>query len=116
MITVKHPLEQCNIAQENFISNIADQDKEYHSLLFSYGNASYLYHNLPIEPAFEDYTEWLEGLNEKIRKDMQSKGFEACKNILSFTRYVREKRDIGMEDFVKEKMGIEQYSKFKELF
>jgi hypothetical protein len=116
MITVKHPLEQYNTAQENFISNISDQDKEYHSLLFSYGNASYLYHHLPIESTFEDYTEWLEGLNENMRKDMQTKGFEACKNILSFTRYVREKRDIGMEDFVIERMGTEEYSKFKELF
>ncbi|MGL6128566.1 hypothetical protein SAMN05444360_1344 [Chryseobacterium carnipullorum] len=116
MISAKHPLEQYNTAQENFINNLADKDKEYHSLLFSYGNASYLYHNLPIEPSFEDYTEWLEGLQENIRKDMQSKGFETCKSILSFTRYVREKRDIHMEDFIIEKMGIEQYGKYKELF
>lgn len=68
MINVKHPLEKYNTAQENFINNLADKDKEYHSLLFSYGNASYLYHNLPIEPTFEDYTEWLEGLQENIRK------------------------------------------------
>lgn len=115
MITVKHPLEKYNTAQENFISNLADEDKEYHSLLFSYGNASYLYHHLPIEPTLEDYTEWLEGLDENFRKEMQSKGFESCKNILSFTRYVREKRDIGMEDFVIEKMGTEQYRKFKDL-
>lgn len=115
MITVKHPLEKYNTAQENFISNLADEDKNYYSLLFSYGNASYLYHHLPIEPTFEDYTEWLEGLDENFRKDMQSKGFESCKNILSFTRYVREKRDIGMEDFVIGKMGIEEYRKFKDL-
>ncbi|MEG0037511.1 MAG: hypothetical protein RR733_05170 [Victivallaceae bacterium] len=55
-------------------------------------------------------------MQENIRKDMQSKGFETCKSILSFTRYVREKRDIHMEDFIIEKMGIEQYGKYKELF
>jgi len=116
MISVKHPLEECNIEQENFISKLPEKDKEYHGVLFSYGNASYLYHNLPIEPTFEDYTEWLEGLQENIRKDMHSKGFEGCKNILSFTRYVREKRDIHMEDFIIEKMGIIEYDKYRALF
>ena len=46
---------------------------------------------------------------------MENKGFEKCKMILSFTRYVRERKDIGMEEFVKEKMGIEEYEKYQYL-
>lgn len=57
----------------------------------------------------------MEGLDEVIRIDMENKGFEKCKMILSFTRYVRERKDIGMEEFVKEKMGIEEYEKYQSL-
>lgn len=114
MIKVKHPLPKYNTAQENFIGNLSEKDKEYNSLMFSYGNASYLYHHLPIEPTFKDFKEWLGGLPKNIAKDMESKGFEECKGILSFTRYIREKRDIHMEDFILEKMGIDDYNKHKE--
>lgn len=115
MIKVKHPLEQKNINQENFIQSISENEREYHELLFSYGNAVYIYYSLDIEPTLQDYEEWLDGLDEVIRLDMENKGFEKCKMILSFTRYVRERKDIGMEGFVKEKMGIEEYKKYESL-
>ena len=57
----------------------------------------------------------MEGLDEAIRMDMQNKGFENCQSVLSFTRYVRERKDIGMKEFVKEKMGIEEYKKYESL-
>ena len=44
---------------------------------------------------------------------MENTGFEACKSVLSFTRYVREKNDIGLEEFAKEQMGENDYQKFK---
>lgn len=115
-IKVKHPLEECNIKQADFLYKTPDKDKEYHSLLFSYGNATYLYHNLDIEATEEDYNEWLDGLDENIRMDMKAKGIEGCKDILSFTRYVREKKDIGMDEFVRKKMGEEEYEKYRLLF
>ncbi len=115
MIKVKHPLEQMNINQENFIQNVSENEREFHELLFSYGNAVYIYHSLDIEPTLQDFEEWLDGLDEVIRLDMQNKGFENCKSVLSFTRYVRERKDIGMEEFVKEKMGIEDYEKHQSL-
>lgn len=115
-IKVKHPIEECNVKQRGFIDNIPDSDKESHSLLFSYGNACYLYHNLEIDPTEQDYKEWLSGLNGNFKKDMEIKGFDACRGILSFTRYVREKNDIGMEEFIRQKMGEETYQKYKSLF
>lgn len=101
-----------SINQENFIQSIVENEREFNELLFSYGNAVYIYHSLDIEPTMQDFEEYLEGLNEIIRLDMENKGFEKCKMILSFTRYVRERKDIGMEEFVKEKMGVEQYEKY----
>lgn len=115
MIRVKHPLDKCNTMQESFIENVSEELKEFHSLMFSYGNASYLYHNLPVEPTLQDFNEWLGGLDGNIKKDMEKRGFESCKSVLSFTRYVREKKDIGLDEFVKEKMGKEEYEKYKAL-
>ncbi|MFV0233922.1 hypothetical protein OBK30_12785 [Empedobacter falsenii] len=115
MIKVKHPLEDKNIHQEKFIQNLVGQEREFHELLFSYGNAVYIYHSLEIEPTLVDYEEWLEGLSHPIKEEMKNRGFENCKTILSFTRYVREKRDIGMEEFVKDKMGDEEYEKYQNL-
>lgn len=115
MIRVKHPLDKCNTIQESFLENVSEELKEFHSLMFSYGNATYLYHNLPIEPTLQDFNEWLGGLDGNIKKDMEKRGFEACKGVLSFTRYVREKKDIGLDEFVKEKMGKEEYEKYKAL-
>jgi len=116
-IKVKHPIEEYNIKQQDFINQLSNEtDKEYHCLLFSFGNATIYYHKLEIEPTLKDYNEWLEGLDPNIRQDMYNRGFDNCKNILSFTRYVREKRDIGMEQFVREKMGEETYKKYKLIF
>lgn len=113
-IKVKHPIEEKNRNQEEFLNNLKEEsEKEYHSLIFSYGNAIYLYYNLPYEASEQDYKEWLGGLNDSLREYMESKGFEACKSVLSFTRYVREKNDIGLEDFAKEQMGENDYQKFK---
>lgn len=116
MIKVKHPEKNINLNQENFLENIPEKDKEYHSILFSYGNATVLYHSLPIEATIEDYHEWIEGLPEgNFKYDMQANGFEFCKSILPFSRYVREKNDIGMDRFIIDKLGEELYSKYKSL-
>lgn len=116
MIKVKHPLDDCNTSQEKLLSQFSEGQKRFQELMFSYGNSAYLYHSRAreFEPSITDYSEWLEGLPENIRKDMEQKGFEGCKGVLSFTRYVNEKNDIGMEEFIKEQMG-EEYQEYKNL-
>lgn len=54
------------------------------------------------------------GTPENISKDMKEKGFEYCKRSLPFTRYINEKNDIGMDEFVKSLMG-EEYEEYKKL-
>ncbi|MGK7397313.1 MAG: hypothetical protein ACNS62_22240, partial [Candidatus Cyclobacteriaceae bacterium M3_2C_046] len=99
MILVKHPLEKYNKSQENIINSCPADQKRYHELIFSYGNAAYRYHQLNQNNITkEDWLEWLEGLETKFRDEMQKQGFSKTKNILSFTRYINEKRDIGQEE------------------
>ncbi|KAA5541977.1 hypothetical protein [Adhaeribacter rhizoryzae] len=114
MIKIKHPDEKCNFQQEQFLANCPESERRFHELLFTNGNISYRYHMQAKEfsPTVKDYEEWLEGLPENIRKSMQEKGFESCKTILSFTRYVNEKNDIGMDEYIRQQMGAEDYAEY----
>lgn len=117
MIKVKHPKEEINKNQEQFLSSCPLDQRRYHELLFTFGNITYRYH-LEAErkkPNVEDYNEWLEGLPENMRKEMESKGFEWCKNVLSFTRYVMEKNDIGLEKYIKLHMATDDYEEYKKM-
>ena len=60
----------------------------------------------------EDFEIWLTGLPENIRNDMKIKGFELCKGVLSFTRYIMEKNDIGMEEWLKNNLTKEDYNEY----
>lgn len=114
MIKVKHPDDKCNKQQEEFIVKASEADKRFHELLFSFGNATYHYHSRAkeFEPNETDFQEWLEGLPENIREDMSKKGLGYCKSVLSFTRYVNEKKDIGFDEFVKDLMG-DEYKEYR---
>lgn len=117
MITVKHPLNHCNLHQEEMIRNLPDEQKDSNELLFSFGNATYRYHSSAHdkEPTIEDYNEWLEGLEQPVKKGMQDRGFESCKTVLSFTRYVVEKNDVGMDEYVRNLMGEQDYDCYRKL-
>jgi len=116
MIKVKHPLEKCNRTQESRIAECPEQDRRFQELMYSYGNAAYRYHERASDnnPTLTDYQEWLEGLPENIRRDMGQKGFEYCKTAFPFTRYVNEKNDLGMDEFVKNLMG-DEFEEYKKL-
>lgn len=117
MISVKHPLEECNRQQEEFVSKASEEQRRFHELFFAVGNASYRYYERTndFEPSLTDFQEWLEGLPENIRLDMSNKGFESCKTVLSFRRYVNEKNDIGMDEYIKNLMG-EEYQEYREKY
>ncbi|WP_181308791.1 hypothetical protein [Rufibacter sp. XAAS-G3-1] len=117
MIKVKHPLADCNQIQEATIKQLPQEQQHFNELQYSYGNAAYRYHQLAEqhEPTDQDFKEWLDGLPENIRKDMEAKGFESYRNVLGFSRYVNEKNDLGMEEYVRELMGQEEYTAYKNM-
>ena len=116
MIKPKHPLECTHTQQEFFLNHLVDEKKEYHTLRISYSNAVYLYYNLQLNISVHDYEEWLNEIaDEKVRSAMQSKGFEECRKTFSFTRFIHKKRRIIEEDYIRQKMGDEQYNRYKAL-
>jgi hypothetical protein len=118
MIEIKHPSAHCNIEQDEFLAQCQEGEKRFYELLYNYGNAVWRYHleSSQYTATPDDFNEWLQGLPDKIRVDMQKKGFNHCKTMLSFTRYVNEKNDVGMEVYIKELFGESLYNEYKEMF
>lgn len=116
MINPKHPLQYNNTQQEFFLKYLAENNKEYHTLQISYTNAVYLYYDLQVNVSEHDYEEWLNEItDEKLRSAMQSKGMKECQKTSSFIRFINNKRNIIEDDYIREKMGNEQYNRYKML-
>lgn len=116
---MKHPNTECQKKQEEFLKNCPEEEREFHARLFRYGNAAYAYHQQACSTnekrQREYYEEWLQGLTPDIATDMKKKGFEQCKKMLPFTRYVNERNDYGMRDWMLEHLSEEDYSYYIEL-
>lgn len=108
---MEHPNKEIQANQKEFLSKLDEAQRAEHARLFRVGNATYRYHRSAEqhEPTEIDYREWLEGLPELIRKDMGKKGFDKCKGILSFTRYVNEKNDVGMDEWMRQNLNKEDF-------
>ena len=117
---MKHPDPECQKAQEKFLKNCSEEEREFHARVFRYGNAAYRYHQLTNTPKNEDslklyYEEWLQGLPANIAADMREKGLEQCRSMLSFTRYVNERTDIGLDEWMQDHLSEEDYNYYKNI-
>jgi hypothetical protein len=117
MIKVKHPLDHCNISQEAFLKACPEKERRFNALQFTYGNIAYRYHQEAKEfnPTVQDFKHWLSGLPENMRQSMEEKGFEYCKTVYPFTRHVMEMNDIGLDEYVEQQMGAEDFAEYQRL-
>jgi hypothetical protein len=115
MIKFKNTNANSNKYQEEFLKNCPPEDRRFHELLFTHGNITSRYHTdaKRLVPTLEDWKEWLTGLPEVVSKHMKEKGFEECKSVLSFTRYVMEKNDIGIDEYISLHMDKEDLAEFQ---
>ena len=85
--------------------------------MFRWGNAAYRYHQLASSIGYDRlkffYEEWLQGLPADVSADMRRLGFEGCKTMVPFTRYVNERTDIGMDEWMKDHLSSEDYKNYK---
>ena len=109
-----HPDSQCQKKQRDFLLQCPENEREFHAAMFRIGNASFIYHQLANNTSEKTlkayYLEWLERLPPNIQKDMKKKGFDCCKNVLPFTRYVNERKDIGMDEWMREHLSEKDYN------
>lgn len=112
-----HPDPECNRYQAEFLENCSPEKRVIHELIFKIGNATFRYHQQAkrFEPGEADWNEWIEGLEEPVKSAMLEKGFEGCKNILAFTRFVNEKNDVGLDAYLKENLSEEDLSAYNKI-
>jgi len=117
MIKVKHPDPKCNQQQEAFMTSCLQQHRRFHELLFTHGNIAYRYHSKAhkFEPIEQDWNEYLEDCQTGFRKIMVDMGFEQGRRVLPFTRYVIEKKDVGMDEYVRRCMDPQDYAAYMEM-
>lgn len=106
-----HPIEKYNQIQAERLAGMPDEEREFWARMFRIGNAAYSYHNrLATEPTETDYQEWLEGLpHDGFRNAMKADGFKKAKSVWSFRRYIQEKNDIGMDEFMQQHLSAADY-------
>jgi len=114
---MEHPNKDQREDQAKLLAQLPEEQREEHARLLRFGNAAYVYHRQAkeLEPTEADFEEWLGGLPKNIRRDMEIRGFELCKSVLSFSRYVMEKNDIGMEEWMKRNLSEGDYSAYCEI-
>lgn len=113
---MEHPNKKQRENQAKLLAQLPEDEREEHARLLRFGNAAYIYHQQAeeLEPTETDFNEWLEGLPINVREDMEMQGFELCKGVLSFRRYVMEKNDIGMGEWMRKNLSEEDYRAYQE--
>ena len=112
---MEHPNIRQRKNQAKLLAQMPEEQRVEQARMFRFGNALYIYHRQAeqLEPSEDDFEEWLDGLPENIREDMEIQGFELCSGVLSFQRYVMEKNGIGMGEWMKEKLSDEDYKAYR---
>lgn len=82
------------------------------------GKAQLEYYKVfPFKPTQEDFDTWIEGLPVgAFKRDMNEKGFEACKTALPFQRFYFEYRhDHGMTAYLRERLSPADFNHYLQL-
>lgn len=92
---VKHPLASCNHAQNGMINNLPNGLRSFYRLLFSYSNASFLFHT--VAKTLPEYSGI--GMVEYIKKLMGEKDFLAYQSMVNDGFIIQNnKREIHNND------------------
>ncbi len=111
---MEHPNSKRGIARAEYLSRLPEEERENKAGEIGIGNACYIYHQQAV-PIQENrlimyYKGWLEGLPTNISRQTRTLGFEACKTMIPFTRYVSERNDIGMRDRMKKHLSASDFN------
>lgn len=113
---MEHPFKEQRDAQVNMLAEAPEKQREFLRLMFSIGNAAYIYHTqtrTEVIPTEEDFKDWLIGLPKGMRIEMEKEGFEKCKTMFPFTRHVMERHDVGMEEWMRQNLTEQEYEFWK---
>lgn len=102
LLVPRHPVDTCHQAQLEHLVQTPPDERGHLAQLLRFGNATYCYYHFnEVQVTEVDYLEWLDGLPARPQASMRALGFEAHKDALPLRRYVLEKNDIGLSDYLR---------------
>lgn len=60
-------------------------------------------------PTRQNFDWWIESLDEPMKSCFKKLGFEACWPVLNYRRFILELADIGLHEFLRERLSEEDY-------
>lgn len=102
LLIPRHPDEACHQNQKELLARQENHaERARIAQLLRWGNATYCYYHHEADVTETDYLEWLEGLPARTQATMRALGHTGLRESLPLRRYVLEKNDIGISDFLK---------------
>lgn len=114
---MQHPNKKQREHQAKILAELPKEEREERARLFRFVNASFIYHTKAeaLKPTETDFKEWLTGLPEDTKINMETIGFALGKDNIFFHRYVLEKNDIGMEEWMQNHLSGDDYNEYRKL-
>lgn len=114
---MKHPDPEVQQYQADFLESCDPGARRFHELMFKVGNTTYCYHQEAekFSPTEDLWKEWIGGLDGAFKKEMEERGFGESKLLLPFTRYVNEKNDVGLGEYLKKHLSPEELEEYNNL-
>lgn len=116
LLVPRHPDEGCHQSQ---LALLRDQpspaERDYLAQQLRWGNATYCYyHQNRVDVSETDYLEWLEGLPTRAQAAMRALGFKEMRDSLPLRRYVLEKNDIGLGEFLRGLLSLADWQAYEQ--
>lgn len=111
----RHPLDQCHQSQLESLALLTPTDRPAVAQLLRFGNAAYgYYHFHDVEVTEVDYFEWLAGLPPRPQATLRALGFEENKRALPLRRYVLEKNDVGLSEYLQRVLSADDWQAYQQ--
>lgn len=102
LLIPRHPVDECHQRQLEHLAQTPADGREHLAQMLRFGNATYCYYHFHEAQVTEaDYLEWLDGLPVGSQATMRALGFDELRGSLPLRRYVLEKNDIGLSDYLR---------------
>lgn len=95
------PLFNLHLIDNDYLMVIAQASKDY-------------YAQLDFELTQEHFKLWIASLVEPMKSSFKKKELQNCKGVLNFQRFVLELNDMGMIEFMKQRLSPEYYKAWSE--
>ncbi|MCF2501375.1 hypothetical protein [Dyadobacter chenhuakuii] len=98
------------------LAALPEDQRDFMAFMFRTTNVSaYYYNQHGAEPCLEDFADWLECLDPVIANKLRVEGFERHRSSLSLRRHAAERKDLGLDEYMREHLSEQDYNRWKQV-